>query len=314
MKNSGLSKPYVIVLILSYNGKGLLSEAISSYVDNSYNNFEVVVVDNGSTDNTKEYVESKFDNVKVLRTEVNLKYSGGLNFGMEYAFNQQSADYVLITNNDVKADKDLISSCVELAFGKDEIGFVTGKVYYYDHPNTFQSCGKSYDEKMWRGQHIGRNEEDRGQLDEDQQLPWCDDIFWLVSHKVYQKTGGGYDTEFAFQAEDFDWQVRAKKIGFQIWFASKAKLWHKDSMTIGKESAFKAYYNFRNPLIVHMKHRNYHEFQYYFKLKRNGLIRITIQSILRFRFKYLYYCWKGFSSAVIWGFSNNKLRLLNLFS
>ena len=67
--------PKVIVLILSYNGKHLLEDSISSYLKNNYPNFEVVVIDNGSTDGTKEWVEKKFPQVKVLRTKKNLKYS-----------------------------------------------------------------------------------------------------------------------------------------------------------------------------------------------------------------------------------------------
>ena len=311
---SNTSNKYVIVLILTYNGKHLLDDSVSSYLNNDYTNFDVVVIDNGSTDGTKEFVESQWDNVKVLRTKINLKYSGGLNFGMKYAFEEACADYVLITNNDVKADSELISSCIETSFHNENIGFITGKVYYYDHPDTLQSCGKSFDNKMWRGKHIGRNEIDTGQYDFDRELSWCDDIFWLVSRKVFQETGGGYDTEFAFQAEDFDWQVRAKKIGFVIWFSHKAKLWHKDSMTIGKQSAFKAYYDYRNPLIVHMKHRSYNEYKYYFKFKRKSLLKETLISLKKLRFNYLYNCWSGFFSAVSWGVMHKKLRIINIFN
>ncbi len=57
-------------MILSYNGKYLLDESVSSYLNNKYSDFDVVVIDNGSTDGTKEYVESKWNNVKVLRTDV----------------------------------------------------------------------------------------------------------------------------------------------------------------------------------------------------------------------------------------------------
>ncbi|MCK7493641.1 MAG: glycosyltransferase [Comamonadaceae bacterium] len=76
--------------------------------------------------------------LKVHRTEKNLKYSGGFNFGLKYAFDENNADYVLITNNDVKADKHVISACIETALSDDKIAFVTGGVYYFDEPDVFR--------------------------------------------------------------------------------------------------------------------------------------------------------------------------------
>ena len=77
--------PYVIVLILTYNGKHLLEESIISYLKNSYLNFEVVVIDNGSTDGTQEYVRENHPEVTLLRIDKNRGYSGGFNFGIEYS-------------------------------------------------------------------------------------------------------------------------------------------------------------------------------------------------------------------------------------
>ena len=114
-------------MILSYDGKPLLEDSVSSYVANDYENFEVVVVDNGSSDGTKEYVNSNWPEVYVHRTEKNLGYSGGFNFGLDYAFNQQKADYVLITNNDVKVDHKVISSLVTTAETERQSRFCNGK-------------------------------------------------------------------------------------------------------------------------------------------------------------------------------------------
>ena len=298
--------PKVIVLILSYNGKSLLRDCISSYLNNDYQNFEVVVIDNGSNDETKTWVEQNFPGVYVHRTEKNLKYSGGLNFGMQYAFGVKMADFVLITNNDVVADKKMISSLIETAVKNKDAGFVIGKVYYHDQPDILQTVGKSYDSKYWRGEHIGNREKDIGQYDEEKERAWCDDIYWLVRYDVYEKTGG-YDTEFAFQAEDFDWQARAKKIGFKIIYTPKAKLWHKDSMTLGKQSVMKDYYNARNPLIVHLKYRTPEEAKYYFRKKMKSHIIFTFRSLFKLRILRVIKTWQGFFSALLWAAKNGRL-------
>jgi len=303
----------VIVLILSYNGKYLLEESVPSYLENDYSNFEVVVIDNGSADGTKEYVESNWPQVMVLRTEKNLQYSGGFNFGLKYAFDEKNADFVLITNNDVKADKHVISATMEIALKDEKIGFVTGKVYYYDQPDTFQSLGKKYDPVYWNGGHIGRNEKDTGQYDQPIELAWCDDIFWLVRKNVYKEVGG-YDREFAFQGEDFDWQARAKLAGYKIWYAPEAMIWHKESMTIGKQSPFKAYYDARNPLIVHMKYRKPEEFKFVFRKRFKSNLKLTFSLLKKLRMVYIFKVWQGFFSAVRWGLRNDKFRISYFFT
>ena len=91
-QNSKQTIPKVLVLILSYNGKELLEDSVGTYLANDYPNFEVVVIDNGSSDGTKDYVESQFPEANVIRLEQNRGYSGGFNFGLDYAFVQQKAD------------------------------------------------------------------------------------------------------------------------------------------------------------------------------------------------------------------------------
>ncbi len=74
--------PFVIVLILSYNGKELLKDSVSSYLANNYENFEVTVIDNGSVDGTKEFVEKEWPEATVIRLAKNQGYSGGFNYGL----------------------------------------------------------------------------------------------------------------------------------------------------------------------------------------------------------------------------------------
>jgi len=304
--------PRVIVLLLNYNGKHLLADSISSYLNNGYSNFEVVVIDNGSTDGTKEWVKQHYPEVEVHRTENNLKYSGGLNFGMEYAFEVKKADYALLSNNDVKADKMLISELIKTVVSDPMIGFTIGKVYYYDDPDILQTVGKKYDPVLWNGGHIGSGEKDEGQYDTVEERAWCDDIYWLVKREVWEKTGG-YDTEFAFQGEDFDWQIRAKKLGYKIMYTPHARLWHKESMTIGKTSPLKAYYDARNPLIVHMKYRNADEFRRYFYIRFKTLLHSSCKQLVKLKFRHVWANISGLASALRWGIRNKKLSFRHIF-
>ena len=306
MQNDTEKSPKVVVLILSYDGKFLLEDAVGSYLDNQYPNYEVVVIDNGSVDGTKEYVEEAFPKAQVIRLEQNRGYSGGFNFGLDYAFHQAQADYVLITNNDVKVDRNIIAELVKVAETDSKIGYVTGKAYYYDHPDTLQTVGKYEDPIKWNGEHIGNQEVDRGQHDEVAERCFIDDIFMLVSRSLYEETGA-YDTTFFFQAEEYDWQARGKAAGYKVMYTPHAKLWHKESMTVGKKSAFKAYCDARNPMLVILTYKSPEYFRRYFWQQFGKTVKGFLVSIKQRRFDVAFNRMKGFVSGLFWALRRRKL-------
>jgi GT2 family glycosyltransferase len=248
-------QPLVAVVTLNWNGAAYLKECVDSILASDYPNFVTIISDNGSTDGSLKLLETVYGGdlrVTVLENGANLGYSLGMNRGLSHGFGTLGADYCLVMNNDTRIDGKAISSLVKAADADERIAFVTGKVYYYDAPDTFQTVGKASHPVLINGGHIGRGEIDAGQYDQDRELAFCDDIFWLVSKQVYDATGG-YDPEFYLQSEDFDWQLRAKNAGYKIMYAHNAKIWHKESMSLGKRSSRKAYYDARNPMVAVMK-------------------------------------------------------------
>ncbi len=296
--------PYIIVLILSYNGKHFLKDSVSSYLKNDYPNFDVVVIENGSTDGTNEYVSEYFPDASVLRLEENQGYSGGFNFGLEYAVNVRNADYVLVTNDDVQVDNNLINELVKVAETNQNIGFVTGKVYYYDYQgskNILQTVGKKEDKVKLVGGHIGSNEEDVGQYDEVAEREFSDDVFMLVRKEVVEKTGG-YDTNFFLQGEQADWQLRAKAESFKIYYTPYAKLWHKvGGSTGGAESPLRHFYNSRNKILLVRKNGTKKQFQsFMFKVVLYETPLNTVLYLSRGRVDIVYARLKGLLSGIIW--------------
>ena len=220
---------------------------------------------------------------------------------------------MLITNNDVKADKNVIKSLVEVAEKDKMICFVTGKVYYYDNPVVLQSAGK-YEDPLWlMGGHIGWNQKDNGQYDFITEIPYCDDIYWLVSREVYLKCGG-YDEDFFLMAEDFDWQVRAKSKGFKIFYTPNAKIWHKESMTIGKKSVLKEFYVRRNPIIVILKHKSANHFKKVFwNFFKVTIIMASLNHLRHFRIKRFFLRYRILISVLKYGLKNKLLTLKHFF-
>jgi GT2 family glycosyltransferase len=293
-------KPSVVVVTLNWNGLKDTLECIESIFACKYPH-EMVVVDNGSTDGSARVLSDLYGNiVHLIAHKVNLGYSKGMNSGLNYAFQNQEVDYCLVINNDVRVDKKVIKALVETAEKHEDAGFVTGKVYYYDNPDVLQTVGKKSHPILLNGGHIGGNEKDTGQFDTERELDFCDDIFWLINRKVWENTGG-YDPEFFLQAEDFEWQIRAKKAGFRIYYTPEAKIWHKESMKLGKASPLKLYYDTRNPIIAIFKHmdaefcRRY--LRHYF---RDRIVIPIVRNLLKLKFKHVWAIKTGFLSFLLW--------------
>ena len=246
--------PRVFALTLNWNGRKWLGECLSSLLEMDYPNYEVVMIDNGSSDDSVSFVREDFPTVHVVENRANLGYARGFNRGLEFAA-ARGADFFLILNNDTRIDAHALSALVQTALTQEQVGFVTGKVYFHDRPSVLQTVGKTEHAVLWNGSHVGGNEEDCGQHDQLAERPFLDDIFTLVSRQLYDETGG-YDPQFFLQGEEFDWQARAKKTGWRFYYTPEAKLWHHGSLSMGGlGSPISEYFYVRNHFVVLAKHK-----------------------------------------------------------
>ena len=122
--------PKVAILLLNWNGKKWLEDCLTSIFNLNYSNFDVVMVDNASSDNSVAYVRDKFPKVKLIQNSENLGYSVGFNIGLSYSM-KKGYEYSLVMNNDTEIDKNALHELVKTAEKDNKIGFTTGKVYYF---------------------------------------------------------------------------------------------------------------------------------------------------------------------------------------
>ncbi|UCD05136.1 MAG: glycosyltransferase family 2 protein [candidate division WOR-3 bacterium] len=303
-------RPLVYVLILNWNGRSLTVDCVEAVLKSDYPNFRVVVIDNGSTDDSVAFLRKRFGRrIDIIENGKNLGYADGFNTGLKYAFQRQGSDYCLVMNNDTVIDRLAISEYVKVAESDEMIGFVTGKVYFFDHPNVLQTVGMNYDPVRWRGDHIGRNEIDIGQYDEVCERVFADDVYTLVRRSMYEVTGG-YNPLFFLQSEETDWQARAKEYGYKIVYTPYARLWHRVSITIGKDSPLKAYYDARNPMLVILIHKTADFFRRYFwHYLRSDILRSSLVYLKRGRVGNAMAKWRGLLSGLIWGLQNRRFTM-----
>ncbi len=294
--------PKVIVITLNWNGKKWLADCLDAVQTLDYPNYEVVLVDNGSTDDSVATVKSRYPAIHVIETGSNLGYSRGFNAGMAFAATL-GAEYFLIMNNDTVIDPMALAALVETAQTQERAGFVTGKIYFHDTPHTLQTVGKKEDPILWNGNHIGWGEEDAGQYDQPAERAFVDDVMVLVNRRVYDELGG-YDVQYYLQGEGFDWQVRAKKKGWKTYYTPNAKLWHKVSQSMGGfGNPIGRYFDTRSRMVVMARHAPLHRFLLFYLhtgwKTTDSLLRGIVQRKPE-KIKPRLARWLGFISGTFW--------------
>lgn len=237
--------PLVSIITINYNQVNLTLDLLKSLQAISYANIEIIVVDNNSEFNPAKLLNEKFPEVKVIVSEKNLGFAGGNNLGVKIA----SGEYLLFINNDTEVEKDFLEPLVNKLESSPEIGMVSPKIIYYGTDNVIQYAGATdINQYTGRGRKIGHFEKDQGQYDEDRQTQLAHGAAMMVPAKVIEEVGMMPEIYFLYY-EEHDWCEMIKRAGYKIYYVSNSKIYHKESMSIGKNNPFKTYYLTRNRLL-----------------------------------------------------------------
>lgn len=238
----------VAVIIVVWNNYSDTRECLISLGNINYQKYEIVVVDNGSTDGSGAKIKENFPNVIVIRNEENLGYTGGCNTGIEFACREIDVDYCLILNNDtVIADDNFINTLVTSAETQEAIGIVAPIVYDFYSPHIIQSAGVHVNLFMGRARLITRLGELPIRVDA---VHGC---AFLVKRKVINVIGG-LDDRFYLYWEETDYCLRVQKAGYRLLIIPEASIFHKSGKTIGGRGSLYTYYFFRNRLLLMKLH------------------------------------------------------------
>ncbi len=237
----------VAAIVLNYDGKELTLQALDSLRRMRYPSFDLVVVDNGSTDGSYEAIAAAHPAVIQVRTEVNLGPAGGYNLGMAWAMDE-GYDYLLILNNDIEADPDLLTELVRVAERDPTIGCVGPKTYFYSDRTRLASAGGVIRFKESVTRERGMGAVDRGQFDRDEEVSYVNGCGMLIRREAIE-AAGLWDPVFFLSVEDADWCVRAKRRGFTCWYAHRAILYHMVSDTVGVYTPKKTFQTGRSSAI-----------------------------------------------------------------
>ena len=249
MKNLGNNAAYpsrVCIIILNWNGLEDTVECLESLKKITYPNYEVIVVDNGSEGDDAKVLREKFsDYVHVIENDKNYGFAEGCNMGLRYALENSKLDYVLLLNNDTVVAPDFLTELVRAAESDPSIGIVGPKICFYGEPNRIQSAGGQIN--WWTGEAplFGCTQIDSGQFDEMKEVDWVMGGALLIKCETIEEIGLLYAGYFAY-FEEAEWCAKAKKAGYKVIYAPRARLWHKRRLAVDRIDGFRLYYMTRN--------------------------------------------------------------------
>lgn len=248
----------VWAVVLGYNGVELTLASLASLQNDPYPNLTVLFTDNGSRDDSVARVQAEFPRVKVLIIPDNIGFARGCNAGMAYAM-QQGADYVLLLNNDIKADSQMVSKLVAAAEADPKVGIVIPKIYYYEPGNVVWSAGCRLISRF--PARIALNDTpaaDDGRYDDLKSVELATLCAALIRRQVIDELGL-LDPNFFLLWEDYEYCTRVRRAGYLLRHVPDAHLWHKVSMTIkeGKPSPFSMRYRGRSKSLFVRKYPEY---------------------------------------------------------
>jgi GT2 family glycosyltransferase len=244
--------PLVYVVILNWNLKDDTAECIRSVLDSDYPSLRIVVVDNGSTDGSPQYLASCFPEIQTIVNEENQGFAEGNNIGIRHALRDQ-ADYVFILNNDTVVDRSLLTHLVGAAEGDPLIAVAGPLILYHEARDRIWWLGDREHKLLPMPISIGRGQRDAGQFDRIVPVDYVTGCAMLMRRKALEEVGV-FDPRLFWYYEDADLCCRMREAGYRLLAVPKAKMWHKVSMTARTTSAFARYLRARNRVIFYRKH------------------------------------------------------------
>lgn len=249
--------PRVAVVILNYNGQAYLEQFLPSVLATTYPNYEVIVADNGSLDDSLAFMGESYPGVKTI----DLKGNHGFAQGYNLALRQIEAPYYILLNSDVEVTPGWIEPIIELMERDPTVGACQPKIKACHRRNYFEYAGASggwldaLGYPFCRGRIFAVTERDSGQYEDTQEIFWATGAAFFVRSQLFHGLGG-FDPDYFAHAEEIDLCWRIKRAGYKVMVRPRSVAYHVGGGTLNYNTPRKAYLNFRNSLYTLVKNED----------------------------------------------------------
>lgn len=289
--------PLVTLVTINYNTTGVTCELLRSIRRcNTYPALEVIVVDNASQTDPTADIKKVYPEANVILNEKNLGFSGGNNRGIQLA----KGEFIFLVNNDTEFTEGLIEGLLRIFTLYPDAGAVSPKFHSFYHKGVIEYAGyEPINVFTGRNGMVGFGEEDQGQYDQVRETNYAHGGAMMVPRKVIEQVGL-MPEEFFLYYEELDWCEQIKRKGYKIYYQPASLIYHKESMSTGKQSPLKTFYHNRNRILFMKRNVSGWQFLFFslyfifFTIPKNSVV-----FMLRKQRKHLVSFWKG----IFWHFN-----------
>lgn len=240
-----MKTPLVSIITVNYKQPVVTGELLKSLAKISYPNLEVILVDNEQVFSDEGYYQQLFPGIKVINSTENLGFAGANNLGIKAA----KGEYLFFLNNDTELENGVIEKLL-LAFDCSKVGAVSPVLRYAENPEKIQFAGYTPIHPL-----TGRNSPMKDLASPTlAETPYFHGAAVMIPKRVLDQAGD-MDEDYFLYYEELDWSQRIREAGFQLKVLKSAHVLHKESISTGKNSPLKVYYQTRNR--VHFMRRNF---------------------------------------------------------
>ena len=294
-------QPLISIISVNFNHSHDTILMIKSLKNCSYKNIEIIIVDNGSYNDSPTEITNQFPDVKLILLPDNLGFAGGNNEGFRYA----TGEYILLLNNDTEVDPSFLEPLIATFNEYSDAGMVSPRLLYFHSPDkkTIQYAGANRINLIsGRGSNIGWGEIDNGQYNSVYKTDYAHGAALMLSRKVLNEVGCMPDVFFLYY-EEHDWCTAMKKKGLNPYYVGTSKVYHKESVSVGKNSPIKTFYMTRNRIIY--LRRNADWLSFYLAMFFFFFISVPF-AIVRMTKNKEFHLFQYFFSGISWNFKNFK--------
>ena len=252
--------PDTAVMILNWNGAEMMRRFLPEVVRTTPTDIaDVIVVDNGSTDNSLQVLADEFPTVKVIAFDTNYGFAEGYNRAVAMVEHQ----YVVLLNSDVATTDGWLDGLRAEMHDNDDVAACQPKILSVERPGMFEyagACGGYIDRHGYpycRGRIFGTVEADEGQYDTPADVHWASGAALMVRRKLYIEAGG-LDADFFAHMEEIDLCWRLRLMGYRLRVVPSSKVYHLGGGSLPVGNPRKTYLNFRNNLLMLYKNLPHH--------------------------------------------------------